>query len=446
MFSDEEVREAREIVANPETSHRVRVANLKVLRAHAMERMTAISQRSNGNPTGNDRQAYERVESELNDIDGQLARHERDHVNDPADSPEYVRADDAAPGDEHRRNAPRRNRRDVFLGERRFAEAFDIGRPAQRAAEEFSVGALIQGLAGVRELDPASAEGRALTGAGAGGSLVPSAVAAGILDGVFAASTVHAAGAQAVPMPARSLTLPRIDSPPVPGWHQEGVSDVPEDEPGIGAAVLNAKTIAVRFSPAVELLEDASEQAAEGLRQVMIAAIASAIDKAALMADGTSNDPVGLFNDPDVSHTSLAAALAGDSYAELLSAVFKVRNRNLAPNAAVYSERIAETLASMTDTTGQPLRAPAVVEALDQLSTTAVPTDMGAGTNESAMFVGRWSDLAIGYRPSIGVRVQQARLKGDDLTREFVAYARADVATLRPAAFEIVDGILPQGS
>ena len=50
-------------------------------------------------------------------------------------------------------------------------------------------------------------------------------------------------------MPARSLTLPRIDSPPVLGWHAEGVSDVPEDEPGIGAAVLNANTIAVRFSP-----------------------------------------------------------------------------------------------------------------------------------------------------------------------------------------------------
>ena len=57
------------------------------------------------------------------------------------------------------------------------------------------------------------------------------------------------------------------------------------------------------------------------------------------MADGTSNSPMGLFSDTDVSHTSLHAALTGDSYAELLAAVFKVRNRNFAPNAAVYSER-----------------------------------------------------------------------------------------------------------
>ena len=100
----------------------------------------------------------------------------------------------------------------------------------------------------------------------------------------------------------------------------------------------------------------------------------------------------------------------------------------------------------MTDTTNQTLSAPRVIEELTQLTTMAVPTELGAGTNESAMFVDRWSDLAIGYRPSIGVRVEHARLRGDDLTREFVAYARADVATLRQAAFEIVDGILLQGS
>ncbi len=172
MFSDEEIREAREAVADPNTSHRVRLANLRVLRAHAMGRLTAIDRRSNGRPTGNDAEAYQRVESELNDLDGQIARHERDAATDLADSPEYTRADDDAPGDEHR-NVPRSTRRaDVYLGERRFAEAFNIGRPAQRTAEGFSIGALLQGMAGVRELDPASAEGRALTGAGAGGCLL----------------------------------------------------------------------------------------------------------------------------------------------------------------------------------------------------------------------------------------------------------------------------------
>ena len=254
MFSDEEIREAREAVADPNTSHRVRLANLRVLRAHAMGRLTAIDRRSNGRPTGNDAEAYQRVESELNDLDGQIARHERDAATDLADSPEYTRADDDAPGDEHR-NVPRSTRRaDVYLGERRFAEAFNIGRPAQRTAEGFSIGALLQGMAGVRELDPASAEGRALTGAGAGGSLVPAAVASSMLDGVLAASVVHAAGAQAVAMPARSLTLPRVDSPPVPGWHAEGVADVPESEPSISAAVLSAKTIACRFSEDVPLV------------------------------------------------------------------------------------------------------------------------------------------------------------------------------------------------
>ncbi|HEU4973584.1 MAG TPA: phage major capsid protein [Baekduia sp.] len=430
------------------------LAELREQRAQVYDKMQAIVDECDGSLSRNQAEAYDRLEAKFDRLDEQVrAAHE--HGDEPSrrsdsdDRRERFRSIDCSgqsnPGEFRRER--RATDRGVFLGERRFADAFDVTQPERREADEFSLGALLQGLAGTRQLATDSPEHRTLIGSGATGALVPSAVASGILDGVFAASVCHAAGAQAVPMTARTLTLPRIDTPPSPAWHAEGQADVPEDEPGIGAAVLTANTVAVRFSAAVELLEDASAQSADGLATAMVQAIASAIDEAALIGDGSGNGPTGLFYDADVAHTVLGDPDGAplDGYRDLVRAIFAVRGRNLAPDAAIYSERSAEEYANLTASDGQPLRAPRIVDELPQLSTTAVPDDLttGANSDSSALFVGRFADLAIGYLPSIGVKVEQSQVKGDSLTREFVAYCRADVAVLRPAAFEVVEGVRP---
>jgi HK97 family phage major capsid protein len=197
----------------------------------------------------------------------------------------------------------------------------------------------------------------------------------------------------------------------------------------------------------MELLDDISNEAAASLTGVMIAAIASAIDQAALTADGTGNGPTGLFYDADVNHTTLGAGADGGpltNYADLLAAIFAVRARNLKPSAAIYSERTALEYASLVDNTGQPLNAPKPVAELPQFSTTAVPNDLteGVSTDASFLAVGKFDQLAIGYRPQIGVRAEVGQINADSLTRSFVAFCRADVAVLRPAAFEIVDGVI----
>jgi HK97 family phage major capsid protein len=121
-----------------------------------------------------------------------------------------------APEVDKRLGVSRRSHSGPFLGERRFAQA--LGIQEDEEARDFSVGRFLQGLAGVRSLAEDSPEYRVLTGGGgSAGTLVPNAVASAILDGVFPASVVHQAGAEVVPMPARQLTLPRIDTPPTPG-------------------------------------------------------------------------------------------------------------------------------------------------------------------------------------------------------------------------------------
>lgn len=109
---------------------------------------------------------------------------------------------------------------------------------------------------------------------------------------IFAARVAHAGG---VPMNARSVTLPRIDTPPVPAGTPRRQPDVPASEPGIGSAALQAKTVAVRFRRRHRVaLRTSSRDAAEGLTAVVVQANASAVDQAALTGDGTSKSPVGL--------------------------------------------------------------------------------------------------------------------------------------------------------
>jgi hypothetical protein len=98
------------------------------------------------------------------------------------------------------------------------------------------------------------------------------------------------------------------------------------------------------------------------------------------------------------------------SYAELLATIFAVKRRNGEASAAMMSVREEQLYAGFTASDGQPLRAPAVVDELPKLSSTSVPTDLGAGTNESIMtWVSSISSPWAGRRSASASRVRTTR-------------------------------------
>ena len=85
MFTDEKSRDPRETVADPSASQRQKIAARRILRAYATHRMAAIDHRSNGSQSGNDREAYERIEREANDHDAAILRYEQELAEFPDD-------------------------------------------------------------------------------------------------------------------------------------------------------------------------------------------------------------------------------------------------------------------------------------------------------------------------------------------------------------------------
>jgi HK97 family phage major capsid protein len=421
---------------------------LATLREQRAEAHTAMRALLDANPDELSRaQAaeYDRHEATYDELDGKIKAAEATNERMLRES---VGATGGATGVEH----------GPFLGQRRMVDWASERELPQRDRErgydedvqrDFSIGRLVRGMVTGRWDSPDAPERRALdSGASAtGGVLVPTLTSAGVIDLLRNQAQVLTAGASIVPMGSEKVTLPRITADPsgVPAWRGQNDA-VASGAPAFDGVSLVSKTLAGLYTIPYELLEDISPEAADAITNTIVSGLALEVDRASLYGSGAGDEPHGLKGTAGVSATAIATnGAVPTNYSALTKAVFACRKRNVHPNAAIYSERTAETFAGLTDSTGQPLRPPAAVESLTQLSTNQVPDNLTQGTATgvcSDLFVGDWSNLAIGFRPEVGFRLVSDRaVNMDHMQVTVLAYVRADVAVLRPAAFEITTGI-----
>jgi len=447
----------RQTIAQVRDGDRQTIARVREDRAAAHEAMADVLSRSqNGRMSAADVEIFDRHERKFDELDGVLAEYEGHRSGGPTEGDREARLAarecshlaggrgvlDAAA---HAANGASRRASPYLTSERRMADVVieqrNYGREEQAEAPEFNVGAMLRSMLTGEGAAADSPERRAILGNtdANGAVMLPELVGAGLIDALLPQTVVHEAGALAYPMKAGKETLPGIDTLPTPGWRGWG-DDVAESDPTFRGVELNAKTLAVRFSVPVEFIEDVSREANLGIEQTLVQALALEVDRAAMLGTGEDNQPQGLYGTDGVNETALGAT--PESWASLLAAYFAVRKRNAKPSAFVMSERDQETHAGLTATDGQPLRLPPAIENIPQLSTTSVPSDLGTGTDEGLIFTGQWDQLVVGYRPTVGVRVLRT-LDPNTLTNTVVAFVRADVGVLRPAAFEVVSGVLP---
>lgn len=84
------------------------------------------------------------------------------------------------------------------------------------------------------------------------------------------------------------------------------------------------------------------------------------------------------------------------------------------PTAAIMSPRSLVKLASLADTTGQPLRKPDMIEKLNLLSTTAIPDDLDVGTADDCneIYVGDFSRVNFMLREQVSIQLAQELYAG----------------------------------
>jgi len=235
----------------------------------------------------------------------------------------------------------------------------------------------------------------------AGGFLVPSQLSAEIIDLARAKSVVVQAGAQTIPMESDRLTMARLEGDPTFQVKTENAKFAQSDAT-FGAISFTSNTLGTVVAISRELAQDAPN-AASKLEEALSLGIATEIDRLALIGSG-SQEPNGLKNISGIGEITGIGAII--SYDELVSGIVKVMEANGEPNAYVLPPRTFGTFMALTEAAnGQYLKPPSAVEKLAQFVTTSIPTTDGAGSNESSIYLGDFSQLLIGLRQGVNIEV-----------------------------------------
>ena len=184
---------------------------------------------------------------------------------------------------------------------------------------------------------------------------------------------------------------------------------------------------------------DADVEVSAVLQNAMITAINQAILEAAFSGSGASGQPTGL--------DSLASILTVNAQSEKLTnyrfhieAVKKLLDANiLLPNISFFASADSwSQLESLTDSTGQPLRAPSSIADLRKFYTSAIKTDYGNGSNQTKVYAGDFSRMVMAYQPAMQIYTDQNQ---DRLASTFITHFRLDFMYLSPDSFVRIDNI-----
>lgn len=275
---------------------------------------------------------------------------------------------------------------------------------------------------------------------GAGGALVPTVVAAFLIDLLRSSVVTLAAGARVVPMSSKVVQVPRLAGDVTAAWLAE-TATVTASDATLEQVTLTAQRMEVGpVKISHELNEDSDPV---GIGQVVARSIAAAaalkLDYAALRGSGTPPEPRGVRNQTGV--TLYAPAANGDamSYDLLLTLAKSVLQANAMPNAFVLTPGAEMTLASLKEaTTNAYLQPPAALANVPRLTTTSLPINLtkGSGTALTEVYTGDWRQLMIGLRTGLSLQsmTELYRATGEI---GIIARMRADVAVEHGPAFAV---------
>lgn len=280
---------------------------------------------------------------------------------------------------------------------------------------------------------------------GAGGAIVPTPIAAGVLDVMRARTVSIQAGARTVPMDSQTLKMARQTTDIAGAWRAENAA-ITESDPVFDQVTLTAKTWAVYFKVSRELLEDGQNTDA-AIRAILAGAAAVGLDQAVLVGSGASNQPLGIRGQSGIQAVSMGTnGAALTNWTQPLNAVQALETANAGVvSAMVMAPRTARGIYGFVDSTGQPLMPPPRIANVPLLVSTSVPINEVQGSSgavASSIFMGDFAEVMIGLRTDLQIQVLQERF-AEIGQIGFIAWMRADVALARPGAIARIAGIIP---
>lgn len=325
----------------------------------------------------------------------------------------------------------------MLRGEERLSDHVEADLPDRASASDFCLGRLCRGML-LGDWRGSEIEVRATGGASGGGAvLIPHPVSAMFVDLARARSVCVAAGAMTIPIDGTTIKFPRLTGDVTAAWRAEH-ADISESDPTIDGVDATPKSVAAMVRVSNELLADAPDLAGRMLNRTLTQALAVEIDRAALRGDGTGSTPTGIRSTSGVTLTDLNGAVL--TFDHLADGVGVVRQLKEEPNAIVMAPKYAALLDKQkASTSGVWMGYSGDVAAIPRFVTAQVPVNLGVGTNESEVYIGDFSQLALVVRQQIQIEATRyagtAFGKNQSLIR---AIARVDAMVMRSAAFNVL--------
>lgn len=248
------------------------------------------------------------------------------------------------------------------------------------------------------------------TGGGSGGALVPDNMHDEVIELLRPRTVVRQLGARNVPLPNGNLSMPRMSSGASSGYVGEG-NDVLASEGSTDDVNLSAKTMITLVPMSNQLIGRAGFRIEQIVLNDMISSMAVREDKAFLRDDGTSNTPKGFKATATEATRTVAwsgtADLATiDAYLDSLILELMNSDSLLIQPGWAFSPRSYMKLFGLRDGNGNkvyPELAQGQLKGFPIKHTTTIPTNLGAGTNESEIYFADWNDVVIGEQENMKV-------------------------------------------
>ena len=285
-----------------------------------------------------------------------------------------------------------------------------------------------------------------------GGYWVNSVISNEVIKPLYTDTVMMRAGAtrRNLPSGVRSQEIRRWDNTTVARFGGEGDTTT-ESRPDTDYVTLEQKKVVVEVILTEEELEFADASVEAQVREDMQMQAMILIDNSSLRGDGTkrSGDKaaqfVGLRYNTNASElTSIGTAFP--TYPDLNAMIKAINKRNVEVNekwAWVWNYDINDQVANMPDTTGRPLLSAFGDTALNRFRgitvhpTNQIPSNLGAGSNETEIYCGDFSKVIMSFSNDLRVVTDTSVLirNGEVLIRG-TFYAGTTVT--RPEAFQII--------
>jgi HK97 family phage major capsid protein len=315
---------------------------------------------------------------------------------------------------------------------------------------EMNLGAIVRAMVTGQRDGMNDAEKRAMSEGvnSAGGFVTPEVLSARLIDRVRNVGRIFQAGATVVPLASDTVNLARLVTGVAPSWKTEG-NPIGAQDMVFDRITFKPQTLPVQVLLSQELFDDMSDGAHAMIESEIAQAIALELDRAALYGTGVAPQPLGIKGQPGVTLTAFGGANGATpaNYDWALDGIQTLRGANFDPDGFVFAPRTQRTLDGLKDSQLRYLDPPPSYKDVTKYTTNQVPTNLTVGTSAgvcSDVFVGKWSELLIGVRPTLGLRVKVLTERyADNLQVAIIAWLRADVQLAHAAAFNVISGVKP---